>query len=65
MSNYAPADEKGDKPFVVERSGWGKKSSRLVYAANVSQAKFKAFGRMGTGEYITGCRRATPEDVQK
>lgn len=63
MTKYAPANEDGLKPYVVERKGWGKTDTRVVYAANTPEAKYKAFGRMGTGEYITGCRRATPEDV--
>ena len=64
MTKYAPANEAGDKPYVVEKAGWGRKQSKVVYAPNVSAAKYRAFGRMGTGEYITGCRRATPEDVE-
>lgn len=63
MPKYAPANENGEKPYVVERSGWGRKRTKVVYAATVADAKYRAFGRLGTGEYITGCRRATPEDM--
>ena len=63
MSTYAPADEHGDKPYVVEQSGWGRKRTRVVYARTAAEAKHRAFGRQGVGEYITGCRRARPGDL--
>lgn len=64
VTKYAPQNEAGEKPYVVERSGWGRKTTRVVYAENATAAKHRAFGRMGTGEYITGCRRATPNDIE-
>jgi hypothetical protein len=63
MSKYAPANQDGEKPYVVEKSGWGRKRSKVIYARTVAEAKHRAFGRLGVGEYITGCRRATPEDM--
>jgi hypothetical protein len=65
MPKYAPANDEGLKPYMVTRAGWGRSSTRLVYADKVATAKYKAFGRMGTGEYITECRRATPEDIEQ
>jgi hypothetical protein len=63
MTKYAPANEAGDKPYVVEQSGWGRRRTRVVYARTVAEAKHRAFGRQGVGEHITGCRRATPDDL--
>lgn len=63
MTKYAPANDAGEKPYVVEQSGWGRKRSRIVYAPDPASAKFRAFGRQGVGEHITGCRRATPDDL--
>lgn len=63
MSKYAPPNENGEKPYVVEQSGWGRKRSKVVYADTAAAAKYRAFGRQGVGEYITGCRRATPDDI--
>ena len=64
MTKYAPANEAGDKPYVVEKAGWGRRQSMVVYALNASAAEYRALRRLGNGEYITGCRRATPEDVE-
>ena len=63
MSAYAPANDKGEKPYVVEQAGWGRKRSKVVYANTPAEAKYRAYGRQGVGEYIIGCRRATPEDL--
>jgi hypothetical protein len=63
MSKYAPANEFGDKPYVVTQSGWGRKRSKIAYGKTAAEAKYRAFGRQGVGEYITGCRRATLEDM--
>ena len=64
MSKYAPPREDGKKPYVVEQSGWGRKRERIGWGKTVAEAKHNAFGRPGVGEYITGCRRATPEDME-
>ncbi|MEJ6554047.1 hypothetical protein PQI51_03290 [Microbacterium esteraromaticum] len=64
MTKYAPANENGEKPYVVTQSGWGRTRTRITYAKTVAEAKFRAFGRQGVGEFITGCRRATPEDME-
>lgn len=61
---YAPANDKGEKPYLVEQSGWGKRRTRVVYAPNPAAAKHRAFGRQG-GEGKTGCRRATPDDLKE
>lgn len=63
MSKYAPANEAGEKPYVVECFGWGRKRSVVVYAKTATEAKHRAFGRRGVGEHISGCRRATPEEA--
>lgn len=63
MTKYAPANQAGEKPYVVEQSGWGRKRSKVVYAKTAAEAKYRAYGRQGVGERITGCRRATPEDL--
>lgn len=65
MPKYAPANERGEKPYVVEQSGWGRKRSKVAYGKTPAEAKYRAFGRQGVGEYITGCRRATPEDLAR
>lgn len=64
MSKYAPANEAGEKPYVVEQTGWGRKRAKVAYGTSVSDAKYRAFGRQGVGEYVTGCRRATPADLE-
>lgn len=64
MTKYAPANELGEKPYVVEQAGWGRRRTRVVYAHTVADAKIRAFGRQGVGEYIVGCRRAKPEDME-
>ncbi len=65
MSKYAPAREDGNKPYVVTQSGWGKTRSRIGWGKTVAEAKYQAFGRQAIGEYITGCRRATPDDMER
>lgn len=60
---YAPARPSGDKPYVVEKSGWGKKSTVIGWGRTPAMARWNAFGRMGIGEHITATRRATPTDL--
>lgn len=63
MSKYAPANTAGEKPYVVTMRSWGRERSKLVYADSATSAKYLAFGRLGTGEYITSTRRATAADL--
>jgi hypothetical protein len=65
MSKYAPARENGKKPYVVTKGGWGRSLDRIGWGETASDAKYDAFGRMGVGEYVTGCRRATPQDMEE
>lgn len=60
---YAPPREDGLKPWVVEKSEWGRKDERLVWAESRSQAEYEVKGRMRY-VYAKG-RRATPEDVSR
>lgn len=60
---YAPADESGNKPFLVTISDWGRVRTELVYAIDSTTAKYAATGPKMTGIYVTNVRRATPEDV--
>lgn len=62
MPKYAPAVD-GKKPYVVTGSSWGKLREMVVFAADASDAKYKA-GYRGTGEYVRSVRRATPEDIE-
>ena len=64
MAKYASARENGDKPYVVTRHGWGRESNRIGWGKTAASAKHDAFGRLGTGEYLTGCRRATDADME-
>lgn len=61
MSKYDPAREDGRKSYVVTVSGWGRKRDMIRYATTAAEAR--ASYRKGTGEYISGVRRATPEDI--
>lgn len=63
MSKYAPANAAGEKPYVVTQSSWGRTRTKVAYGNTVADAKYRAFGRQGVGEYIMRCRRATPADV--
>ena len=64
MSKYAPADENGDKPYVVEVWDFGRHSVRVVYAANPGEAKYRAIGRQRNPmAYAQSVRRATPQDL--
>jgi len=67
MSKYAPANDKGEKPYVIVQSGWGRHRVKIAYGKTLTDAKWRAFGRQGTGEYIVHgeCRRATPEDMEQ
>lgn len=60
---YAPAREDGKKPYVVAISEWGRHRERLVWATNVSGARYAAIGRGGVGVGIRQVRRATPADM--
>lgn len=60
---YAPAREDGDKLYVVTRGGWGRWEDRIGWGTTPTEAKWDAWGRLGTGHYISKCRRATPEDM--
>jgi hypothetical protein len=64
MPKYAPANEAGEKPYIVETMNWGKDDHRLVYAETPSDARWKAVGRGHTGLYVRRTRRATVEDMQ-
>jgi hypothetical protein len=63
MSTFAPINDAGDKPYVVEGMNWGKKTIRLVYADNTANARQLA-GLRGTGQYVTRVRRATIQDLE-
>jgi hypothetical protein len=63
-AKYAPANDEGLKPYVVTRKGWRSESTKVVYADTPTIAKFLAFGRMGVGQYVSECRRATPGDIE-
>jgi hypothetical protein len=63
VSKYAPARDDGLKPWVVERSEWGRKVDRLVYAKTRRDAEYEVKGRE---RYVSARgRRATPEDVER
>ena len=63
MSKYAPANENGEKPYFVEIVRWGRSSSMVVYAENTSDARYRALGRHGPGEYVQRVRRARSGEV--
>lgn len=60
---YAPANERGDKPYVVELNDWGRTRTKVVYAKNPTEARREAKGRGHVGLYVVSTRRATPEDL--
>jgi hypothetical protein len=55
---YAPANEAGEKPYVVTVWRMGTERDRLVYAVSVPDARHVALGRHGVGEYVVRVRRA-------
>lgn len=59
MPKYAPANEAGEKPFVVWK-GWAAKS-HVYYGTTLRAALVRAFGEKGAK--AANGRRATPEDV--
>jgi hypothetical protein len=61
MSKYAPANEAGEKPYMVWK-GWSG-TSQLVYGLTLRHALLRAFGEKGAK--AGNGRRATPEDVIK
>ena len=63
MPKYAPANDAGEKPYVVTLSDWGKTRTKVAYATTPADARWRAWGRIGTGQYVTGVRRATPDDI--
>ena len=63
MSKYAPPDDEGRKPFVVTVSDWGRKRTRVVYAADRHGARYAAIGRGGPGTYVTKIRRALADET--
>jgi len=60
---YAPANEAGEKPYIVTVWNFGNERDRLVYANDVSTAKWRAVGRRGPAIYAKGCRRALWSEV--
>lgn len=62
MSKYAPANESGDKPFVVTGIDWGRSVTRVIYAPDSATARYNS-GLRGTGQYVQAVRRATPDDL--
>lgn len=60
---YAPADEKGFKPWVVTRMEWGRTTCHLEWAESAAQAAYQNRGRQRN--VSAHARRATPEDVER
>lgn len=60
---YAPANEQGEKPYLVEVSAFAgsNRYTRIVYANKPGEAEYQAKGRqMHT---YAKARRATPADI--
>lgn len=62
---YAPAREGGAKPYVIVKWGRGREYKKIGWGHSPSEAAYDAYRRMGTGEYITRKRRATPADMDE
>lgn len=60
---YAPPNKVGEKPYVVEFMDWGREYSRLVFAKDATDARWKVMGRPSVGRYHRKTRRARPDDV--
>lgn len=59
---FAPAREDGLKPWVVVRSEWGRKTTKIVYAETRASAEYQEKGRQ---LYVSAHgRRATPADME-
>jgi hypothetical protein len=60
---FAPPNTDGLKPYVVEKSSWGRSWSRIEYAENLKVAKDK---HGWTREHLTSVkvRRARLSDVE-
>ena len=62
MSKYAPAREDGFYPYVRIQSSWGRTTTRIVWAENLSEAKHDHGWSPMKHTYVK-VRRATPEDM--
>ena len=62
MSNFAPANSEGQKPYVITIHGWGGINKRIRYADTPSNAR--SGYPLGQGERIAGVRRATADDMK-
>lgn len=63
MAKYAPANDEGLKPYFIEYRDWRDIIQKIVYAEDVSTARYKAIGRGRPGVGIREARRATPDDI--
>jgi len=60
---YAPANESGDKPYVVEYRDWRMQIRKVVYASDANSARYQARGRSRPGLGEGTVRRATTADL--
>ena len=56
---YAPANEAGEKPYVVTIWDWSRERTAIVYADNANDARYAAVGRKRPGTYAKEIRRVT------
>jgi hypothetical protein len=60
---YALANEKGEKPYVVEWQDWRTTRHTLVFARTAASANLKAMGRSRPGVWHKNTRRALFPEV--
>ncbi len=60
---YSAPTEDGRKHYVVTLFRWGRTTERVVLAEDAADARYQVCRRRGPMEYVTTCKRATPEQV--